>query len=118
MQNRAEFVRIFAQDDVQATTEFRCLDFTPMSFAHGRDLVGKKNSALEEVQFPKEFDTAQGEEPFVQIGQTKIESPETALLSNVMDRKNGRERQMVCPHINGHERGRPIMHMQNLRRGR
>src|SRR5438105_3361565 len=111
MQNGAEFVCIFAQDHVQATTEFRCLDFTPMSFAHGRDLVGKKDSAFKEVQFPEEFDAAQGEKSLVQIGQAKIESPETALLGDVMDRKHGREWQVMRPCVNGHKRGRPIMHM-------
>ena len=44
----------------------------------------------------------------------KIESPEAALISDVMDGQNRAERQSVCMHKNGHQRRRPIVHVQNL----
>src|SRR2546430_14338179 len=44
----------------------------------------------------------------------KIESPEAALVSNVVDGQNRAERQSVRMHKNGHQRRRPIVHVQNL----
>src|SRR6266705_2974038 len=44
----------------------------------------------------------------------KIESPEAALISDVVDRQNRAERQSVRMHKNGHQRRRPIVHVQNL----
>ena len=44
----------------------------------------------------------------------KIESPKAALISDVMDGQNRAERQSVCMHKNGHQRRRPIVHVQNL----
>ena len=35
----------------------------------------------------------------------------------MMDREHGGERQMVCTHEDWYERGRPIVHVQNLRGG-
>ena len=109
MQNGAQLVRIFAQDNIEAATEFWRLDFAFVMLAHGRDFVGKKNSAFEEVQFPEEFHATKSEEAFVEIGQAKVESPEGALLGDVMDSKDSRERQMMRSHINRHECGRPIV---------
>ena len=68
MEDGTEFVRIFPQDCVEATTELRGLDLPFVPLTHGRHFVGKQNSTFEEVQFPKKFDAAQGEEPLVQIG--------------------------------------------------
>src|SRR5207248_7923455 len=44
----------------------------------------------------------------------KIESPEAALVSDVVDCQNRAERQSVRMHKNGHQRRRPIVHVQNL----
>src|SRR5262245_28532114 len=44
----------------------------------------------------------------------KIEPPEAALVGNVMDRQNRAERQSVRMHENGHQRRRPIVHVQNI----
>ena len=62
MQDRAQLVRIFAQDNIEPATEPRGLHFAPMPFAYGRDFVGKKNPPFEEIEFPEKFNTAQGEE--------------------------------------------------------
>ena len=115
MEDGTEFVRIFAQDQIETATKLRGLDLALVPLAHSRDFVGKKNSAFEKIEFSKKFDAAQSEEALVQIGQAKIESPKTPLLSDVMNREHGCERQMMRSHINRHQRGRPIVHMQNLR---
>src|SRR5262245_53636101 len=44
----------------------------------------------------------------------KIESPEAALISDVMDRQDRAERQSACMHENRHQCRRPIVQMQNL----
>src|SRR5262249_3877936 len=44
----------------------------------------------------------------------KIESPKAALISNVMDGQNCAERQSMCMYKYGHQRRRPIVHVQNL----
>ena len=49
-----------------------------------------------------------------QICELKIESPEAALVSNVMDRQNRAEWQSVRMHKNGHQRRRPIVRVQNF----
>src|SRR6476646_4467972 len=51
---------------------------------------------------------------FRQIREMKIESPEAALISDVMDGQNRVERQSVRMHKNRHQRRRPIVHVQNL----
>src|ERR1700736_191221 len=116
VQNGAQFVRIFTQHRVKTATELWRLNLAFVPLAHGRDFVGKKNAGLEEVQFAEKFHAAKSEEALVQIGQAKVESPETALLRDVMNGKDGREWQMMRPHINRHECSRPIMNVQNLRR--
>ena len=49
-----------------------------------------------------------------QVRELKIESPEAALISDVVDGQNRAERQSVCMHKNRHQRRRPIMHVQNF----
>src|ERR1041384_1110285 len=100
VQNGAQLVRIFAQDHVQTTTEFRRLDLASMSLAYSRDFVGQENSAFEEVQLSKEFHAAEGEESLVEVREAKIEPPKTSLLGDVMDREHGRKRQTVGAHVN------------------
>src|SRR5437016_5345023 len=86
-----------------------------MPLAHRCHFVGKKNSTFEKVKFPEKFHAAQGKKTLVQIGQPKVEAPETALLGDVMNRQHSREWQVMRSHINWHERGRPIVDVQNLR---
>src|SRR5260370_31540563 len=83
-QNGAQLVYIFAQDHIEAATKLRRLDFAPMPLAHGRDLVGTKNSAFEKIEFPKKLDSAESDEALVQVGLAKIKSPEASLLRDVM----------------------------------
>ena len=117
VQNRGELKGIFAQHALEFATALRRLHLAFVVFAHGGDLVGEKDSAFQEIHFPEKLDSAKGEETFVQIRQAKIKPPKTALLGKMMDREHGGERQMVCAYEDGHERGRPIVHVQNLRRG-
>src|SRR5437667_4632547 len=56
----------------------------------------------------------QRKESLGQIRELKIESPKAALVSDVMDRQNRAERQSVRMRKNGHQRRRPIVHVQNL----
>src|SRR5215217_4789487 len=49
-----------------------------------------------------------------QIREIKVESPEAALVGNVVDRQNRAERQSMCMYENGHQCWRPIVRMQNL----
>jgi len=89
MQNRAELVGVLAQNGVESVTKFRCLDFAPIMLAHCRQFVGEENSALEKIQLPVKLDAAQREKTLVKIRQAKIESPETSLLRDVMNREDG-----------------------------
>src|SRR4029079_11623773 len=52
-----------------------------------------------------------------QIRELKIKPPKAALISNVMNGQNRAERQSVRMHKNGHQRRRPIVHVQNLHLG-
>ena len=106
----------WAQDGVKTAAKLRRLDLTTVPLAHGRNSVRKKNSAFEEIEFSEKLDAAQGEKPFVQISEAKIESPKTSLFRDMMNGEHARKRQMVRAHVNRHERGRPIVQMQNLRR--
>ena len=44
----------------------------------------------------------------------KIESPETSLLSHMMNGQHSLEWQSLCMHKHRHQRRRPIVHVQNL----
>ena len=73
-----------------------------------------ENSTFEKIYTPKKFDAPQGEKSFVQIREGEVQSPETALLSEVVDSQHRCKRQMVREHIDRHERSRPIVNVQNL----
>src|SRR6476469_3555765 len=44
----------------------------------------------------------------------KIEPPEAALISDVVDGQNRVERQSMCMHENRHQRRRPIVYVENF----
>src|SRR5262249_4878531 len=112
--NRTEPMRIFPQHSIQTASTCRCQDFAPVVLAHSGGSVSVKNSAFKKIQPSEKLDAVERKEPLRQIREMKIESPETALVSNVVDRQNRVERQPVCMHKNGHQRRRPIVHVQNL----
>src|SRR4029077_9764454 len=76
--------------------------------------VGVKNPAFEKIQAPEKLYAVKRKESLRQVRELKIESPEAALISDVMDGQNRAERQSVCMHKNRHHRRRPIVHVQNL----
>src|ERR1700751_1021148 len=76
--------------------------------------VGVKNAAFEKIQPPEKFNAVKRKELVRQIHKLKIESPKTALICDVMDSQNCAERKSMCMHKNGHQRRRPIVHVQNL----
>src|SRR5437868_15172065 len=115
MKDRTQLVRVFAQDDIEAATDFRRLNFTAMALAHRSHAIGKENSAFEKIEFSKKLQAAQREKTLWQIGQTKIEPPKTSLLRDVMDREHRREWQMMSANISRHERGRPVVQVKDLR---
>src|ERR1051325_9549975 len=117
MEDGAELVRVFAQHRVEPAAELGREHLAPVMLAHRRDLVGIKNSALKEIDPAEKFDAMEREETLRQIGQAKIESPEAALLGQVMNREQGTKGQMMGVHVNGHQRRRPIVNMQDLGAG-
>src|SRR5262245_26137672 len=107
-------MRIFAQHSIQTAPACRRQDFAPIVLAHSRGSVGVKNAALEKIQPSEKLYALERKELLRQIREMKIESPEAALVGNVVNRQNRAERQSVRMHENGHQRRRPIVHLQNL----
>ena len=118
MQDGGELVCVFAQHRVEPAAELRAKHLAPVMLAHRRDLVGIKNSALEEIHFAEKFDAVEREETLRQIRQAKIESPKAALLGEMMNRQHAAKRQTMGVHVNRHQCRRPIVDMQDLRRRR
>ena len=107
-------MRIFAQHAIQTASTCRSQDFAPVVLADRCGSVGVKNAAFEKIQPSEKLYAVQRKESLRQIREMKIESPEAALISDVVDGQNRAERQSVCMHKNGHQRRRPIVHVQNL----
>src|ERR1041384_5936182 len=108
MEDGAELVRVFAQHRVEPAAELGREHLAPVMLAHRRDLVGIKNSALKEIDPAEKFDAMEREETLRQIGQAKVESPEAALLGQVMNREQGTKGQMMGVQETGPQR-RPQM---------
>ena len=66
--------------------------FAPVMLAYRGDLVGIENSAFKKIQASKKFDAMQCEKSFRQICETEVQSPETALFSQVMNGQHRFER--------------------------
>src|SRR5207244_6677828 len=113
-QNGAQAMRIFAQYRIKPATARWLQNFTPVIFADGCDLIRVQNSALEKIQPSEEFDSMQRKKLLGQIRKPKIESPKTALISDMMDGQHRFERQALRIHEHRHQRRRPIVHVQNL----
>ena len=107
-------MRIFTQHAIQTASTCRSQDFAPVVFADRCGSVRVKNAAFEKIQPSEKLYAVQRKKTFRQIREMKIESPEAALISDVMDGQNRAERQSMCMHENRHQRRRPIVHVQNL----
>src|SRR5947207_9324253 len=107
-------MRIFAQDPIKAVAAGWRQDFAAIMFAYGRDLIGIQNSAFEKIQPSEELDSIQGEKSLRQICKPEIEAPKTALVSHMMNGQHGLEWQSLRTHKHRHQRGSPIVGMQNL----
>src|SRR5580765_7631684 len=107
-------MRIFPQHYIQTAPACRCQDFAPEVLADRCSSVGVENAAFEKTQPSEKLNTVECKESLRQIREMKIESPEAALISDVMDGQNRAEGQSVRMHKNGHQRRRPIVHVQNL----
>jgi len=118
VENGGEPVRVLAQDDVEFAAAFGRQHFTPIPLAHGRDFIGENDPTLEEVEPAKILDASRLEIPLRQIRQIEIKAPETSLFREMMNREHGGERQSLVDDQHGHERGRPIVDMKDLRHGR
>src|SRR6476661_6041909 len=105
---------IFTQNSIQTASTCRRQDFAPVMLADRCGSVGVKNAAFEKIQPSKKLYAVQRKKTRRQIREMKIESPKAALISNVVDSQNRAERQSVCIHKNGHQRWRPIVHVQNV----
>src|SRR5256885_13753337 len=105
---------IFAQDPIQAATAGWRQDFAAIMFTYGRDPVGIQNSAFEKIQPSEELAAIQSEKSLRQICKPEIESPKPALVSHMMNGQHGLEWQSLRTHKHGHQRGSPIVGMQNL----
>ena len=88
--------------------------FAPVMLAYRGDLVGIENSAFKKIQASKKFDAMQCEKSFRQICETEVQSPETALFSQVMNGQHRFERQALRMHKYRYQRWCPIVHVQNL----
>src|SRR4030095_14963704 len=107
-------MRIFAQYPIEPVAARWRQNFAPVMFAYGCDLIGVQNSALEKIQPSEEFDPMEGKKSLWQISKSEIESPKTALISDMMDGQHSFERQALRIHKYGPEHSRPIVHVQNL----
>ena len=107
-------MRIFTQHAIQTASTCRSQDFAPVVLADRCGSVGVKNAAFEKIQPSEKLYAVQRKETLRQIREMKIESPEAALISNVVDGQNRAERQSVRMHENRHQSRRPIVHVQNL----
>src|SRR5215208_7458972 len=103
-------MRIFAQHAVHIASTCRSQDFAPIVLADRCRSVGEKNAGLEKIQPSEKLYAVERKESLRQIRETKIETPEAALISDVMNGQNRVERQGVCMHDNGQQRWRPIVH--------
>src|ERR1044072_2654858 len=83
-------------------------------FADSCELIGVENTAFQEVQSPKEFDAVQREKGLRQICKRKIESPKTALVSDMMNGERGFEWKPLCIDKDRHQRRGPIVRVQDL----
>src|SRR4030095_13937832 len=97
-------MRIFAQYPIETAAAGWRQDFAPIMFAYGCDPIGIENSAFEKIQPPEELDSMQGEKLLRQICKPEIESPKTALVSNMMNGQHGLERQSLRMHEHRHQR--------------
>ena len=79
-------VRIFAQHDIELVTARRRQDFAFVMFAHRRDAISANNSTFQKIHAAEELEAMQGEKALRQIREREIQSPETPLLRNVMNR--------------------------------
>ena len=118
IQNADQPMRMLAQHDVEIAPPFGSQHLAPITLAHGGDLVGKNDSALEQIQPAEILDARRLEIALRQIRQVEIEAPETPLLGEMMNREHGRKRQALVLHENRNERRRPIVDMEDLRRRR
>src|SRR5438552_15681251 len=107
-------MRIFAQDPIQTAAAGWRKDFAAIMFTYGRDPVGIPKSAFEKIQPSEELDSIQGEKSLRQICKPEIEAPKTALVSHMMNGQHGLEWQSLRTHKHRHQRGIPIVGMQNL----
>src|SRR6266545_7680214 len=107
-------MRIFAQYPIETAADGWRQDFAAVMLAYGCDPIGIQNSALKKIQPSEELDSMEGEKPLRQICKPEIESPKTALVSNMMNGQHGLERQPLRMHKHRHQRGSPIVRMQNL----
>src|SRR6266496_1180603 len=107
-------MRIFAQHTIKTMAANWRQNFASVMFAYRCNPVGIQNSALEKIQSPKKLDAMECEEPLRQICERKIESPETSLISDVMNGQHCFEWQPLCVHKNRHQRRGPIVHVQNF----
>ena len=77
----------------------------------GGDLIGIKNSAFEKIQPAEKLYSLKRKKSVRQIREMEIDSPETALVSDMMDGQHGFERKSVCVNKNRHQRRCPIVHV-------
>src|SRR6187397_185499 len=111
-------MRIFTQHAIQTASTCCSQDFAPVMLADRCGSVGEENAGFEKIQPSEKLCAIQRKKTVRQIREMKIESPEAALISNVMDRQNRAERQSVRMHEHRHQSRRPIVHVQNLQLGR
>src|SRR4029079_3329727 len=110
-------MRIVTQHFIETASTCRSQDFAPVMLADRCGSVGEENAGLEKIQPSEKLCAVQSKKTLRQIRKMKIESPEAALISNVMDRQNRAERQSVRMHEHRHQSWRPIVHVQNLQLG-
>jgi hypothetical protein len=114
VQNRRKAVRIFAQHAIETVAASLRQYFTAVMLAYSCHLVGIENSTFKKIQASEEFDATESKKSPRQICKTKVQPPEAALVSHMMNRQHRFERQALRADKYGGQRCRPIVHVQNL----
>src|SRR6059058_1329272 len=95
VQNGAKAMCIFAQHTIETMAASRRQDFAPVMFAYSCKPVGIEDTAFQKIQAAKKLDALQGQKPLWQVCELEIESPETALVSHMMDGEHSFEWQSL-----------------------
>ena len=121
IQDADQAVAAIADHALKPRAEFRCLDFLRVAAAHRRQIVREDQSALQEIHLAIKFQRIHGEERFRQADRAHRRSREQALIAEVVDRQDYRQRanhriaRMLRAQQHRYQRGLPVVAMHHVR---